>query len=73
VSASEQCFECNFRYFNTPVDCPDKTADENQSVQCGVPHSGLCVSLTTIRPELGVLVGEWTVFKVSYRAFDCPP
>jgi len=29
---------------------PDEGCDKNQSIQCGVPHSGLCVSLTTIRP-----------------------
>jgi len=45
---------------------PDEGCDENQSVQCGVPHSGLCVSLTTIRPELGVLVREWTVYEVVF-------
>jgi len=58
---------------NSPVHKCHKGNYKNQSVQCGVPHSGLCVSLTTIRPELGVLRGEWTVYEVSYRAFDCPP
>jgi len=51
---------------NSPVHKCHKGNYKNQSVQCGVPHSGLCVSLTTIRPELGVLRGEWTVYEVSY-------
>jgi len=67
VSASEECVECNCRYFSTPVRCPDEGCDKNQSVQCGVPHSGLCVSLTTIRPKCVVLWISVPVFKVSYE------